>query len=261
MDSSWLLEATLEIDEFKRVIRVKGIPPVIKYEKFIDRVRDLSEEIDFDFVNESQEEVDVLFKVSKSQPSEVWANFKEQIYKMTRLVVKESIVLIKDRTVVEYATVEDYLDEFKGYVEILNLEIFIYKRDKSSYELDFLKAKIEYLKYMLGSKRTREEVLEFLKKFIQGISDRLDSIRLSSLNAETIKETELAIKEEIARLKELNLEVKLQEKVVKSLKSVNKAIIKVASSLFEMSSEPKELNGVSIWEGPEEEPEESEMEE
>lgn len=261
MDSSWLLESTLEIDEFKRIIRVKGLPPVIKYEKFIDRVRDLSEGIDFDFVNESQDDVDVLFKVSKSQPPEVWTNFKEQIYKMTRLVVKESIVLIKDRTVVEYATVEDYLDEFKEYLEVLKLEVFMYKRDKSSYELDFLKAKLQYLKYMLDAKRTRKEVLDFLKKFIQGISDRLDSIRLSSLNAETVKETELAIKEETARLKELNSEVKLQEKVVKSLKSVNKAMIKVASSLFEMSSEPKELNGVSVWEGPEEEPEESEMEE
>jgi DNA gyrase/topoisomerase IV subunit A len=260
MDSSWLLESTLEIDEFKRTIRVKGLPPIIKYEKFIDRVRDLSENVDFDFVNESQDDVDVLFKISKTQPNEVWQDFKNQIYKMTRVVVKESIVLIKDRTVVEYSTIEDYLDEFKEYLEVLKLEVSMYKRDKSSYELDFLKAKLQYLKYMLDAKRNRNDVLTFLKKFIQAISDRLDSIRLSSLNSETVKETELAIKEETARLKELEKEVKLQERVVKSLKNVNKAKIKVASTLFEIT-EPKEYNGVSVWEGPEEEPEEEEEEE
>lgn len=260
MDSSWLLESNLDIDETKRTIRVKGLPPVIKYEKFIDRVRDLSEDVDFDFINESQEDVDVLFKVSKSQPLDVWVSFKEQISKMTRLVVKESIVLIKDRTVVEYATIEDYLDEFKDYLELLKLEVFVFKRDKSSYELEFLKAKLSYLKYMLDAKRNRQEVLTFLKKFIQSISDRLDSIRLSSLNAETIKETELAIKEETARLKSLNQEVKIQEKFVKSLKTINKARIKIASSLFEIS-EPKEFNGVEVWEGPEEEKDEDEIEE
>jgi hypothetical protein len=151
-------------------------------------------------------------------------------------------------------------DEFKEYLEILKLEVSMYKRDKSSYELDFLKAKLQYLKYMLDAKRNRNDVLTFLKKFIQAISDRLDSIRLSSLNSETVKETELAIKEETARLKELEKEVKLQERVVKSLKNVNKAKIKVASTLFEIT-EPKEYNGVSVWEGPEEEPEEEEEEE
>ena len=32
LDSSWLIESLLEIDDTKRQIRVKGIPPVIKYE-------------------------------------------------------------------------------------------------------------------------------------------------------------------------------------------------------------------------------------
>jgi len=253
MDSSWLIESNLEIDESKRTIRVKGLPPVIKYERFIDRVRDLSEYYDFDFINESQEDIDILLKFGRSDTAENWASFKLQIEKFTRIVVKESIVFIKDKTVVEYDTIEDYLDDFKDYLEILKLEVLMYRRDKSSYELEFLKAKLEYLKYMLESKRNRQQVLDFLKKYPNAISDRLDVIRLSSLNAETIKETEISIKEETQRLKTFNQDVKLQEKVLKSLKFVTKAKIKVANSLFDEFRQPKELNGINIWEGPEEE--------
>jgi hypothetical protein len=260
MDSSWLLESNLEIDEFRKSIRIKGLPPVIKYERFIDRVRDLSEYYDFDFVNESQEDIDVLFKLSKNSDKESWESFKQTIEKITRIVVKESIVFIKDKTVVEYDTIEDYLDEFRDYLQILKLEVLMYRRDKSSYELEFLRAKLEYLKFMLDKKRNREEVLNFLKKYPNNISDRLDVIRLSALNVETIKETEIAIKEETQRLKTLNQEVRLQEKVLKSLKFTNKAKVKVANSLFEEFRQPKELNGINVWEGPEDEIEETEEE-
>lgn len=256
MDSSWLIESNLEIDESRRTIRVKGLPPVIKYERFIDRIRDLSEYYDFDFVNESQEDIDVVLKFGKSDTLENWNLFKDQIEKYTRIVVKESIVFIKDKTVVEYETIEDYLDEFRDYLEILKLEVLLYKRDKSSYELEFLKAKLAYLKYMLEAKRNRQNVLEFLKKYPNSISDRLDVIRLSALNAETIKETEISIKEEIQILKSFNVDLKNQEKLVKTLKFVIKAKIKVANSLFDEFRQPKELNGINIWEGPEEEVEE-----
>lgn len=259
MDSSWLIESTLEIDDSRRTIRVKGLPPVMKYERFLDRVRDLSESIDFDFINESQEDVDVLFRVSKSQPAEDWNALKSAIEKLSRVVVKESIVLIKDKTVVEYDTVEDYLEEFKDYQEILKLEVLIYKRDKSSSELEFLKAKLMYLKYMLEKKRNRQEVLDFMKKFDKSISDRLDIIRLSALNSETVKETEIAIKEETSRLKQLNQEVKVQEKVVKNYTFANKAKVKVASALFEVSG-PKFIEGVDVWEGPEDEEEKMNIE-
>lgn len=260
MDSSWLIESNLEIDESRKTIRVKGLPPVVKYERFIDRIRDLSEYYDFDFINESQEDIDILLKLSKSESSENWSLFKSQIEKITRIVVKESLVFIKDKTVVEYETIEDYLDEFKDYLEILKLEVLVYKRDKSSYELEFLKAKLAYLKYMLDAKRNRQQVLEFLKKYPNTISDRLDIIRLSSLNAETIKETELAIKEETTRLKNLNQDVKNQEKILKSLKFIVKAKIKVANSLFDEFRQPKEYNGINVWEGPEEVVEENEEE-
>lgn len=260
MDSSWLIESNLEIDESRRTIRVKGLPPVIKYERFIDRVRDLSEYFDFDFINESQEDIDVLLKFTKSDTSENWVAFKSQIEKFTRIVVKESIVFIKDKTVVEYETIEDYLDEFKDYLEVLKLEVLIYRRDKSSYELEFLNAKLAYLKYMLDAKRNRQQVLEFLKKYPNSISDRLDVIRLSSLNAETIKETEIAIKEEMQKLKTFNQDVKNQEKILKSLKFTIKAKIKVSNSLFDEFRQPKEYNGVNVWEGPEEEIEENEEE-
>jgi hypothetical protein len=91
-----------------------------------------------------------------------------------------------------------------------------------------------------------------LKKYPNIISDRLDIIRLSSLNSETIKETEIAIKEETQRLKTFNQDVKSQEKTLKSLKFITKAKVKVANSLFDEFRQPKELNGINIWEGPEE---------
>jgi hypothetical protein len=85
-------------------------------------------------------------------------------------------------------------------------------------------------------------------------------IRLSSLNAETIKETEIAIKEETLQLKTYNQDVKNQEKLLKTLKFATKAKIKIANSLFDEFRQPKELNGINIWEGPEEEIEENEKE-
>ena len=113
---------------------------------------------------------------------------------------------------------------------------------------------------MLESKRNRQSVLNFLKEYTQVISDRLDIIRLSSLNLETIKETELLIKEETQSLKIYNLDFQKQETILKSMKFINKAKIKVANTLFEEFRQPKEFNGITIWEGPEEEIEENEME-
>ena len=260
LNSSWLIESHLEIDETRKTIRVKGLPPVIKYERFIDRIRDLSEYYEFDFINESQDDIDILLKFVKSESSNNWKIFKERVEKITRIVVKESIVFIKDKTVVEYETIEDYLDDFRDYLEILKLEVILYKKDKSSYDLEFLKAKLAYLKFMLETKRNRQSVLNFLKEYTQVISDRLDIIRLSSLNLETIKETELLIKEETQSLKIYNQDFQKQETILKSMKFINKAKIKVANTLFEEFRQPKEFNGITIWEGPEEETEENPME-
>jgi hypothetical protein len=125
--------------------------------------------------------------------------------KILRLQIKESIVFINNDNVITYNSIEDYLTDYKIRISEIDYKEIKYQVDLESFNLEYQKAKLKYLKYMLVKKRRRKEVLDFLKKFDNKISSKLDAIKLSTLNNDSIKETEKEIKRLTLLLKQLKL--------------------------------------------------------
>lgn len=256
---TWLVEGEIEIDEKEREIRITSLPPLVKFESFLKKINVILTGIDFDFVNNSSDVVEVFVKISHKEDRDVWVGVKEQIEKATKIIFHESLVFVKDKTVVEYERIEDYLLDFKEYGEKINLWNLEWLEVKSNSELNFLRAKLEYLKFMVAKKRKEEEIDEFLSayKSDKGIINRLDSIKLRNLSNEEIERTVAAIKEEESNLKALKIKRKDQEKIVSSMSfELRGKKIKPAEQLFNDDEE----NGIQVFTLDEDEPvEESEV--
>ena len=98
------------------------------------------------------------------------------------------------------------------------------------FELEYLKARKEYLKFMLKpGTRTSDEIELFLQQYEKNIYNRLDSLKLRSLNLKFLKETEDLIKDTINLIKLKKLEFDNQEKKCKKVKSI---IVKAKTSII-----------------------------
>lgn len=255
-NKTWLVEGSVKIDEQEREIKVTCLPPLVKFESFLKKVSSMLNGIDFDFVNNSSDEVDVTIKISKREDSDVWAEVKSQIERATKIIVHESIVFIRNKTVIEYERLEDYLLDFKEEVERTKLNHLDWTVIKETSELNFLRAKLEYLKFMVAKKRTDKEIDEFLKKFDKPIASRLDSIKLRQLSNEEVDRTVVLIKEQEQKLKELIKSQKEQDRIVKSMKfELRGKRIKPAEQLFEN----EEIDGIEVFEIDQEPEEEAEV--
>ncbi len=254
-NKTWLIEGSVKIDEQEREIKVTCLPPLVKFESFLKKVSSMLNGIDFDFVNNSSDEVDVTIKISKREDSDVWTEVKSQIERATKIIVHESIVFIRNKTVIEYERLEDYLLDFKDEVERTKLFHLDWTVIKETSELNFLRAKLEYLKFMVVKKRNDKEIDEFLKKFDKPIASRLDSIKLRQLSNEEVDRTVVLIKEQEQKLKELIKRQKEQDKLVQAMKfELRGKRIKPAEQLFGN----EEIDGIEVFEidqEPEEEPE------
>ncbi len=255
-NKTWLIEGSVKIDEQEREIKVTCLPPLVKFESFLKKVSSMLNGIDFDFVNNSSDEVDVTIKISKREDSDVWAEVKSQIERATKIIVHESIVFIRNKTVIEYERLEDYLLDFKDEVERTKLFHLDWTVIKETSELNFLRAKLEYLKFMVVKKRNDKEIDEFLKKFDKPIASRLDSIKLRQLSNEEVDRTVVLIKEQEQKLKELIKRQKEQDKLVQAMKfELRGKRIKPAEQLFGN----EEIDGIEVFEIDQEPEEESEV--
>jgi hypothetical protein len=255
-NKTWLVEGSVKIDEQEREIKVTCLPPLVKFESFLKKVSSMLNGIDFDFVNNSSDEVDVTIKISKREDIDVWTDVKSQIERATKIIVHESIVFIRNKTVIEYERLEDYLLDFKDEVERTKLNHLDWTVIKETSELNFLRAKLQYLKFMLAKKRTDKEIDEFLRKFEKPITSRLDSIKLRQLSNEEVDRTVVLINEQEQKLRELIKSQREQEKLVDSMKfELRGKRIKPAEQLFEN----EEIDGIEVFEIDQEPEEETEV--
>lgn len=228
---SWMIEGSVEINEKLKEIKITELPPLMKYDAFINKkVSKLLEDGVFQFVmqNDSTDTIDIVFKYKGGS---TWDAFKEKISKMIKMTVSENIILIKDGQVIEYNSVQDYLSEFKIQRERNRLERSIYDRDSYSEELEFLKAKKLYLEFMIQKKRSDAEIETFVRQFKSSISSRLLRIYLRDLNPESIKRTEVEIKEMNATLKKESERVIALEESVRHLIEITPQRSKVTKTV------------------------------
>jgi DNA gyrase/topoisomerase IV subunit A len=197
--------------------------------------------------NRSREEVELTIKIkcSDSQFKEI----SDRVKKETQHIVTENIVLVKDGSVLEYTSVEEYLDQFRVHMEEVLLKRLIRDSFYNDRELEFLEAKLKFLIFMSQKKRNNDEIVEFLKQFETWIKNRLESIQLIKLSSTEIEITKKKIEEAKQKAKDIRKAIKEQEikvkKIAKEWARVSKKSIK-QSSLISGGDEGT-FNGIQIW--------------
>lgn len=251
-DKTWIFEGNYEVDEKKRAIRITSIPPMLRFELFLRKLNAILEDVSYNFHNNSSDEVEIILSISKSESQESWENTRDAVIKATKLIVHESIVFVKDKSVIEYECLEEYFLDFWKHNEKTILQHLWWTFNQRTSELEFLEAKLKYLEFVMKTKRTQKEIDEFLEQFPKHIASRLDSLKIRVLNIDEVKKTQEAISDQKIAVKDANRQVQEQKEKVEAMSfELRGKRIKPVDSLFETGEE----SGIEIFE-PEEEQEE-----
>lgn len=253
LPNGWLISGEFSSDDSAMTIRVGDLPPMVKYSTFLTRLNDklalYGDHCKLD--NNSQKTVDITIKWTDKDS---YKDVREAVEKLTKVVVMENIIFIKDGSVLEYSDVKDYLDEFKVHREHVIYKKMRYDLGVNNFELDFLKAKLEFLLYMLEKKRNNQDIKNFLAKFSKKISDRLDGIKLTSLTSDTVKVVTEQIKDLEALIKKSTKDTDDQLRKYKTIKSkfVSKGKINMKgdAALFEVD-DLNFVDGIELYDGTE----------
>lgn len=247
--SAWLIEGGFDLDPKTKTIQITNLSPLSRYDSFIDKLNKIlgNSGLDYKLDNKSREEVEITLrlKCSDSEFSEISARIKRE----TQHIVTENIVLVKDGGVLDYSSVEEYLDQFKVHME----EVLLRRLMKDSFyndrELEFLEAKLKFLIFMSQKKRSNDEIIEFLKDFVQWIKNRLESIQLIKLSSNEIELTKQKIIEAKQKAKDVRVAIKEQEiickRVAKDWMRNTKKTTKQSSLLI--GGNEGSYNGIQIW--------------
>jgi hypothetical protein len=186
----------------------------------------------------------------------------DHVSKLTKIIVKEDVIFVRDGNVMEFGSVKEYLDHFKQHLELVKLRRIVRDNEDNLRDLAFLEAKLLFLNFMIEKKRKNDEIIKFLADFPSWIASRLQRIEIVKLSPEYIKETKDAIdaiKKEIEKVKKA---ISAQEKVYKKAsleveKLGDGASKKIQNSLFQTQHD----DGIEIFQVNEEEFEETQQEE
>jgi DNA gyrase/topoisomerase IV subunit A len=247
--SAWLIEGGFESDVKTKTIQISNLSPLSRYDSFVDKLNKIlgNSGIDYKLDNKSREEVEITLRLRCSDQE--FSDMSARIKRETQHIVTENIVLVKDGAVLDYSSVEEYLDQFKVHMEEVLLRRLLKDAFYNDRELEFLEAKLKFLVFMSQKKRTNEEIIEFLKQFIQWIKNRLESIQLIKLSSNEIELTKQKIIEAKQKAKDIRKAIKDQEiickKVAKDWARNTKKTTK-QSSLLVGGSEGS-YNGIQIW--------------
>jgi DNA topoisomerase-2 len=248
--SSWLIEGNFEADADSKTITIDGLSPLQRYDSFINKLNIYLDSRGFIYKMSNTTTDEVRMTIKFRCTAEEFKDIAKQIRKDTQQIVTENIVIVKDGSVTEYDSLEQYLDEFSIHRELVLLRRISKDLGYSNWDLSFLEAKLKFLIFMSEKKRTNIEIVDFLSQFETKIKSKLESISLIRLNKEEMSKTREDIqnkKEDISRIKK---EEKAQEKKYNDiLKEWNKKgghKIKRSSLLLESPSD-EYFNGVKIW--------------
>jgi hypothetical protein len=262
-DNSWLLESGFDVDRARKIIRIYDLPPVMRYDSFIVKLESKLERFGYDYriENKSQSKCDLAIQLKGIQDPVVFDSVVDQISKLTKIIVREDVIFVKDGNVMEFNSVKEYLDSFKIHLELVKLRRLLKDNYNNTEELEFLEAKVLFLEFMMEKKRKNDEILKFLSGYNPKISSRLQRLEIVRLSPDHLGETKGQIDDMKKEIKRINKEISNQERVYKSMiknspdSKLNTR--KIQNTLFSTN----ESNGIEIYQVEEEEFEESETEE
>jgi archaellum component FlaC len=263
-DNSWLLESGLEVDSHRKIIRIFDLPPVMRYDSFINKLESKLERSGYDYriENKSQSICELAIQIKGNVTPEAFSFISNLVSKLTKIIVKEDVIFVRDGNVMEFGSVKEYLDHFKQHLELVKLKRIVRDNEDNIKNLAFLEAKLLFLNFMIKEKRKNDEIVKFLSDFPNWISSRLQRIEIVKLSPEYIKETKDSIdsiKKEIERIKKLiSAQEKTYENVSLDVKKLGDgASKKIQNSLFQTQYD----DGIEIFQIVEDELEETKEEE
>lgn len=249
LKSAWLIEGEFMADKGARTIKILSLSPLARYDTFITKLGLILESrpVDYRIENRSKEEVEVTIKLKCTD--EQFDEVSDRIKKETQKIVTENIVLVKDGVVMEYESIQEYLDQFRVHREEVVYKRMVKDLYYNDREISFQEAKLKFLIFMQGKKRLNDEIVEFLKQFDSWIRSRLEAIVLVKLSEKEIEET----KKKIVELKDLAIELKKNmkeqesnwRKIKKSWEASTKSKPKQSALISGTVSET--LDGIEIW--------------
>ena len=250
LKSAWLIEGQFSCDSKLKTITIHSLSPLSRFDSFNDKLHKIliNSGLDYKVENKSKDEVEVLIKI-KGSDSE-FTFISDRIRKETQHIVTENIVIVKDGAVLEYSSIEEYLDQFSVHKEEVLYKRILKDQYYNDMDLEFNEAKLKFLIYMTEKKRSNEEILAFLKPYPSWIQSKLEGIPLVKLSSTEIELTKNKIQEFKDQAKLLKIQVKEQNsKWQASLKNWNtlfKKNLKQSSLMMDSSSEGS-YNGIPIW--------------
>jgi len=251
MRTGWVLEGEVTFDDKSMVAHVGDLPPLMRYDSFIKRLYDKLDELSGEYKVENNSSIAVNIDV-RWRDRDTWQAACAAIDKATKMIVVENFVFVRDGNVVEYDSITDYLDEFGVHRQRVRYNKMNYDLTVTCDELEFLRAKAAFMRFMMVKKRRDDEIREWMKPYKQQIRSRLDSIKLTSLSEEVLKKTDVVIKETedlIVRMKE---SVREQLELCRELEKTSKSAGRVSSTksksdpLFEEET-PFSVDGIEVY--------------
>jgi len=252
LDRSWLIEGMLEVDDKAMTLKIGDLPPLMRYDSFIrkmfSKIEELGDHAKVD--NNSSERIDITIKWKDSA---TWTTIRDAISKMTKMIAVEGLVFVKNGTVVEYEDITHYLDEFRIHQQRVVYKKMLYDLQVSNNELEFLRAKVLFMKFMMEKKRKRDEIKLWMVDYKMWIRTRLDNIKLTMLTTEHLKETEDKIKETILEIKRQEDECAKQlakcKALEKGFKGKGKVSMESSVSLLDEVGIPQLIDGIEVYNG------------
>lgn len=249
LKSAWLIEGEFSADKINKIIRIDSLSPLARYDSFINKLGLILESrgVDYKMENRSKDEVEVTVKL-KCSDSE-FEEISERIKKETQKIVTENIVLVKDGLVMEYESVQEYLDQFRVHREEVLYKRLVKDLHYNDRELAFQEAKLKFLVFMQGKKRLNDEIIEFLKQYDSWIKGRLESIALIKLSEKEIELTKAKIEE--LKQNAINIKAAMTAQasklaaIRKSWQEATKS--KPKQSVLMMETAGEAFDGIEIW--------------
>lgn len=225
IDNKWVFYPVTQVSNTggETKIYFKELCPLLNFSKFLERldkqIKKINNKIRIKNLSAKKINIEITLPKELFKDSEVI----KSIIEVGQTRISENITVVWNNKVVEYETIEDYLDDFKLYTEHLHLNNLKWKLNFNNFELikniclfDF----VSFFVHSSNSKKTNKEVddkiTEILNKHCSGTDiEKVNQIKLvltsflaRNLNIERIKTIAGEIKKLEDEIKELEINIK-----------------------------------------------------
>lgn len=251
LDKAWLISSNISIEGHR--ISIREIPPIVKFDSVIRKLDYLINkyESNIRIINNSNIKVNIDI-VYSGRSAEEWQDIQNFVKKTFSIIVTETLVFVKDGTVLSYDSVEEYLEDYKWQICRLRLKNTLYERDKLSFELRFNIAKEKFITFMLQKQRTVDEVDSWLKSYEKEIISRLENMTAKKFTKDELSATHEKIKVLTQELKDKEKDLKEAQKAFDNYPdpTFSRGIVsqKHTVNLFD-TDDVEIINDITVWNG------------